>query len=75
MKQKRLHKFFLTASLLLGVLVPALLLTTCSDKDTFEEGQQYGYVQFRVLKGVPEQLAETRAAVDKLERLGDAKKS
>ena len=61
------------AFLLLVVAVLTMAVTSCSE-DTFERWDgTYGYVQFMLSKKVSSR-ATRAAAVDKLEKLGDAKK-
>lgn len=68
-KFKRYSKAFL----LLLVAMMTLVVTSCSDDNTEGWDGTYGYVQFMLSKKVSSR-ASRAAAIDKLEKLGDAKK-
>ena len=68
-KFKRYSKAFL----LLLVAMMTLVVTSCSDDNTEGWDGTYGYVQFMLSKKVSSR-ATRAAAIDKLEKLGDAKK-
>lgn len=68
-KFKRYSKAFL----LLLVTMMTLVVTSCSDDNTEGWDGTYGYVQFMLSKKVSSR-ATRAAAIDKLEKLGDAKK-
>ena len=66
-------KIFSKALLLLLVTMLTFAVTSCSDDETEGWDGTYGYVQFKVSKSVSPR-ATRAAALDKLEKLDDAKK-
>ena len=66
-------KIFSKALLLLLVTMLTFAVTSCSDDETEGWDGTYGYVQFKVNKSVSTR-ATRAAALDKLEKLDDAKK-
>ena len=66
-------KIFSKALLLLLVSLLTFAVTSCSDDETEGWDGTYGYVQFKVSKSVSPR-ATRAAALDKLEKLDDAKK-
>ena len=66
-------KIFSKALLLLLVSLLTFAVTSCSDDETEGWDGTYGYVQFKVNKSVSTR-ATRAAALDKLEKLDDAKK-
>ena len=66
-------KIFSKALLLLLVTMLTFSVTSCSDDETEGWDGTYGYVQFKVNKSVSTR-ATRAAALDKLEKLDDAKK-
>ena len=66
-------KIFSKALLLLLVTMLTFTVTSCSDDDTEGWDGTYGYVQFKLSKKVSTR-ATRAAALDKLEKLDDAKK-
>lgn len=66
-------KIFSKALLLLLVTMLTFAVTSCSDDETEGWDGTYGYVQFKVNKSVSPR-ATRAAALDKLEKLDDAKK-
>ena len=66
-------KIFSKALLLLLVTMLTFAVTSCSDDDTEGWDGTYGYVQFKLSKKVSTR-ATRAAALDKLEKLDDAKK-
>lgn len=66
-------KIFSKALLLLLVSLLTFAATSCSDEETGGWDGTYGYVQFKLSKNVSAR-ATRAAAIDKLEKLDDAKK-
>lgn len=67
---KKIYPICFFVSLIIG----SLMMTGCSDDDD-QLHSTYGYVQFKLLKSASfDKAATTRAATDKLEKLGDAQK-
>ena len=67
-------KIYSKAFLLLLVAMMTLVVTSCSDDNTEGWDGTYGYVQFDLLSKKVSARATRAAAIDKLEKLGDAKK-
>lgn len=66
-------KIYSKALLLLLVTMLTFAVTSCSDDETEGWDTTYGYVQFKLSKKVSSR-ASRAAAIDKLEKLDDAKK-